>query len=146
MNSQRSLTRLQRLYFWAGVLLPLPSICLYVFSPSGTVKHFGGTSSPSADFWCTLAASGDAWVSIMFYSVLKNPSNLVLRQSVLWGNAIYSLFHFGGFLRAHYKMEPHPSGPYMYIGSIIISWAAYLAWGRRTSSNDQDDGSADKDR
>ena len=44
--------------------------------------------------------------------------------------AIYSVFHLGGFLKAHYMYEPHPSGPIGYIFSIVMSWAAYFAWGR----------------
>jgi hypothetical protein len=131
------LTTLQRLYFWLGALAPIPSILLYVIVPGGTVEFFGGTSSPSADFWCSIAASGDAVVVALCWCVLKNPNDMVLRQSVLWTNAIYSLFHFGGFARAHYMMEPQPMGPFMYIVNILIFWAAYLAWGRSNNARSE---------
>jgi hypothetical protein len=48
--------------------------------------------------------------------------------------AIYSIFHFGGFLKAHYLYEPQPQGPVGYIISILLSWAAYFAWGFRAPS------------
>ena len=124
------LTKMQRIYFWFGVLLPLPSIALYVLVPEGTVEHFGGTPSPTSRFWCTIAASGDAMFSVLCWAVLSHPNNLELRQSVLFGNAVYSVFHFGGFLRAHFLTEPHPRGPTLYIFGLVTAWLAYIAWGR----------------
>ena len=143
---QEGLTDLQKVYFWLGFLGPMPSIALYVCLPAGTVEYFGGTPSPTAIFWCTIAASGDAIFSAMSWAVLSHPTNLVLRQSVLWANALYSVFHFGGFLRAHFTMEPHPHGLYGYMISVIISWAAYLAWGRgywQTTDQNQARGKTD---
>lgn len=131
------LTTLQRIYFWCGFILPIPSILLYVFLTEGTIEHFGGTPSPTALFWCSIAASGDAVISVMCWCVLRNPSNVVLRQSVLMAFAVYSVFHFGGFLKAHYMYEPHPSGPFLYIFSIVTSWAAYFAWGRGTGEEEE---------
>jgi hypothetical protein len=125
------LTTLQHIFFWSGFLLPIPSIILYVFFTEGTIEYFGGTPSPTALFWCSIAASGDAAVSVLCWCVLRNPKELVLRKSVLLSMAIYSIFHFGGFLKAHYLYEPQPQGPVGYIISIILSWAAYFAWGFR---------------
>jgi hypothetical protein len=124
------LTLPQKIFFWMGFVLPIPSILLYEFLTKGTVEYFGGTPSPTAMFWCSIAASGDAMVSTMCFTVLRNPSNVGLRQSVLLGMAVYSIFHFGGFLKAHYLYEPHPGGPVGYIVSIILTWVAYFVWGR----------------
>jgi hypothetical protein len=135
MSDNLGLTRLQRIFFWLGFLAPIPSIILYVFLTEGTVEYFGGTPSPTALFWCSIAASGDSIVSAMSYSVLKYPRNMELRRSVLWGMAVYSIFHFGGFLRAHYTHEPHPAGPVGYFLAIITTWAAYFAWGLPRGDN-----------
>ena len=117
-----------------GFLGPIPSILLYTFFTEGTVETFGGTVTSTALFWCSIAASGDAMVSTMCFTVLRNPTNIVLRQGVLTGMAVYSIFHFGGFLKAHYLYEPHPNGPWGYIFSMIVIWAAYFAWGRSNSN------------
>jgi len=124
------LTNFQRAYFWAGMLLPLPSIALYVIVPAGTVEHFGGTPTPTAQFWCTLAATGDAMFSANCWSVLSHSTNVELRKSLLWVNAIYASFHFGGYLSAHCMFEPHPGGPGLYIFGLVTTWLAYFVWGR----------------
>jgi hypothetical protein len=133
-NDEDDLTTLQSIFFWSGFLLPIPSIILYVFFTEGTIEFFGGTPSPTALFWCSIAASGDAAVSVLCWCVLRNPKELVLRKSVLLSMAIYSIFHFGGFLKAHYLYEPQPNGPVGYIISILLFWAAYFAWGFRAPS------------
>lgn len=95
------------------------------------MEYFGGMPTPTSEFWCTIAASADVMFSALCWTVLAYPTNVELRKSVLWVNALYALFHFGGFLRAHYMFEPHPHGTSFYICGLISTWAAYLAWGRK---------------
>lgn len=123
------LTKLQKMFFWFGTIGPIPSIFLYEFLTDGTIEHFGGTVSDTASFWCTIASSADAMISFLCASVvLWYPTNVLVRTIVLRTFALYSIFHWGGFLRAHYFIEPHPSGPGLYIMSIGVTWAAYIAW------------------
>lgn len=123
------LTALQKLFFGAGWLLPLPSILLYVTVPSGTVAYFGGKPTPSASFWCSLAASGDAVVSVLCFAALRSKS-LEVRKLVLRSNVVYSFFHFGAFWYHHTYTEPHPKGGYGYPVAMALSVAACAKWGR----------------
>eukprot|EP00526_Cylindrotheca_closterium_P022799 CAMPEP_0113604088 /NCGR_PEP_ID=MMETSP0017_2-20120614/1615_1 /TAXON_ID=2856 /ORGANISM="Cylindrotheca closterium" /LENGTH=173 /DNA_ID=CAMNT_0000512503 /DNA_START=45 /DNA_END=566 /DNA_ORIENTATION=+ /assembly_acc=CAM_ASM_000147 len=122
------LTKLQKIFFWFGAIGPIPSIFLYEFLTDGTVEHFGGTVSDTALFWCTIASSADAMIAFLCANVLWYPTNSLVRTLVLRTFALYSIFHWGGFLRAHYFVEPHPSGPGLYIMGIVTTWAAYIAW------------------
>ncbi len=129
-DDEHDLTPLQKAFFWAGFLLPLPSICLHLFLPGGTVEYFGGNPSPVAKFWCSLTASGDAAISVICWFVLSNPKNLALRRAALSALAIYSLLHFGLFAKAHFTVAPVPAGPVGYVLAVVLSCAAYWFWGR----------------
>mmetsp|Transcript_27214 Transcript_27214/g.55536 ORF Transcript_27214/g.55536 Transcript_27214/m.55536 type:complete len:136 (-) Transcript_27214:130-537(-) len=118
-----------KLFFLVGAILPLPGISLYVFEPGGTVEFFNGQQNSTTNFWCTLAASGDAVVSFLCFSALMTSSSEV-NVLVVRALAVYSVFHFGSFYYWHHHGDKHPD--FMvggYPASIAISFAALLWWG-----------------
>lgn len=129
--SRQPLTTAKKAYFGSLAITPLPSILLYVLSPAGTVKFFGGVPSPSSRFWCSIAASGDALVSYLaWYVLLSGGVSREIEKLVVRGTAIYAMFHFGGFFFWHLRgEEPHPMGPAMYVGGLAGSLAGLIAWG-----------------
>lgn len=123
------LTPLQKAYFWTGALLPIPSIALYVLTPGGTVQHFNGEATPTAKFWCSVTASGDAVVSYLMFTAIVSKSAEV-RRLVIRANWLYALFHFGAFWYWHAIGGAAHKNGLMYPISISITTAALLAWGR----------------
>ena len=119
---------LERAYFWAFGVTPLPSIALYVLCPAGTVQHFGGTASDTASFWCSVAGSGDAYVAFMSLMALWHFDDRRLRRLVVRGNALYALLHFGAFWYWHRRGPAHPV-PAMYPAALGVAAAALVAWG-----------------
>ena len=128
-HDEDELTALQRAFFWCGFLIPLPSICLSLFLPGGTVEYFGGNPTSTAKFWCSLTASGDIVISILCWFVLSNPKNLPLRRAVLTALAFYALLYFGMIAKAHFTVDPVPGGPVPYILGVLVTWAAFAVWG-----------------
>ncbi len=123
------LTALQNAYFVGGMLFPLSSAPLYLFVPSGTVKFFGGKPTPSAAFWCSLAAGGDILFAYLCYTAWRSKS-LEVRKLVFRANAIFRIFHFGGFLFHHLFTEPHPAGYGVgYAVAMTLGLLAGFVWG-----------------
>jgi len=119
---------LEKVFWWSAFLAPLPSIALYALTPAGTVQHFNGEPSPTASFWCSVTASGDAYVAWMALMVLLNFHDTKLKKMVLRGNWIYSVLHFGAFWFWHRHGAAHPN-PAMYPVALAIATAGLVAWG-----------------
>jgi hypothetical protein len=124
-------TGMQKAYLWMNFVLPLPSIVMYLFSPGGTVKHFGGEVTNSSKFWCSIAASGDAVIAyLMLMGILDKGRNKELFKLIVRSTTVYSLFHVGGFWYWHLYGDQHPQGSAMYPIGLAVAAAAFVAWGR----------------
>ena len=124
------LSTMQKIYLAAAPVAATPSIIMYLAVPGGTVQHFGGQPSNSSKFWCSTAASGDALVVYLcLVALLDGGKTPGLFKTVVRGNVLYGLFHFGAFWYWHlYGSEPHPT-PLMYPISLAVCAAAMAAWG-----------------
>lgn len=111
-----------------GSVGPLSGIVPYLFIPSETVALFGGVSSPSADFWCTLTASADATISFICASALLSES-LAIKQLAIRAFWVYAISHFGIFEWWAF-VGPLPVYWHAVLWSAIASaTAALVLWG-----------------
>lgn len=122
---------LQTYYLICGSTAGFSSI-LYIFSPSGTIKYFGGIPSSSNQLWTQLTSAGDLLISYLCYVGYKNSksSNTELQSIIIRGMTVYSLFHFGLFLNHHLRVQKHPHGGlFLYAGSLACALGALFKWG-----------------
>ena len=123
-------SNLQRAFLAFGAVLAAPSIVMYALRPSGTVAHFGGTPSESADMWCSIQSSGDILMAFVgTWACFSHDTRVTV--AAVRASALYTLFHVGGFWYWHSQgTEPHPSGAGVYAFSFALAGAALAAWGR----------------
>ena len=108
-----------------AIAIDVVSSCLYLFLPAGTVVFFGGIATPSATFWCSTAATGDAVSALWCATALQKHTASGYREAAR-GLLAFSLVHLGAFARAHYFIEPHPGGGAQYILGLLL--ACVLGW------------------
>jgi uncharacterized membrane protein YphA (DoxX/SURF4 family) len=116
------------IYLWFLVILPWLSSVLYIFFPGETMKYFGGTPTPSGEFWVQVVASGDIVIGFLALVGLKTRNNEVL-QLVLEAIAVYNIFHMSTFWYDHLFRKSHPKGPASYIIPLVSSIMACVWWG-----------------
>lgn len=114
-----------RAWFFLAIAIDVISSFLYLFLPADTVAFFGGTASPSATFWCTTAATGDAVSALWCATALYTHTASGYREAAR-GMLLFSIVHLGAFARAHYLIEPHPGGGEAYICGILVG--CVLGW------------------
>ena len=122
------MAHLLRVYLWLSMILPWISSLLYILTPSGTIKYFGGIPTTSGEFWVQVVASGDILIGFLALSGLRTRNTEVLKL-VFQALFIYNIFHMSTFWYNHIFRETHPSGPTFYIGSLIIGIIACGWWG-----------------
>ena len=108
-----------RAWLLLAIAIDIVSSCLYLFLPAGTVVYFGGVATPSATFWCSTAATGDAVSALWCATALQKHTASGYREAAR-GLLMFSLIHLGAFARAHYFIEPHPGGGAAYILGILF--------------------------
>jgi len=108
-----------RAWLFAAIAIDAVSSCLYLFLPAGTVAYFGGVASPSATFWCSTAATGDAVSALWCATALRQHTASGYREAAR-GLLLFAVIHLGAFARAHYFIEPHPGGGASYIFGILF--------------------------
>ena len=97
---------------------PGMSVPLYWFVSHGTVGVFGGDeSSDSAAFWCQLVGAGDMMFAYICACALLTPSGVV-RRLVVRAIGLYSIAHFGGFLRGSWQPGAFPEMPAAWISIV----------------------------
>ena len=108
-----------RAWLFAAIAIDAVSSCLYLFLPAGTVAYFGGVATPSATFWCSTAATGDAVSALWCATALRRHTASGYREAAR-GLLLFAVIHLGAFARAHYFIEPHPGGGASYIFGILF--------------------------
>ena len=108
-----------RAWLFAAIAIDAVSSCLYLFLPAGTVAYFGGVATPSATFWCSTAATGDAVSALWCATALRQHTASGYREAAR-GLLLFAVSHLGAFARAHYFIEPHPGGGVTYIFGILF--------------------------
>jgi hypothetical protein len=111
-----------RTWLFLAITIDVVSSCLYLFLPAGTVAFFGGIATPSATFWCSTAATGDAVSALWCATALQKHTASGYREAAR-GLLMFSTIHLGAFARAHYFIEPHPGGGATYILGILFGCA-----------------------
>jgi hypothetical protein len=112
-----------RAWLWLAVAVNVASSCLYLFVPAGTVAYFGGAPTPTATFWCTTAAMGDAVSALWCYTALRANTACALRDAAR-GLLLFALVHMGAFVRGNYLIEPLTGG-----ASYVVALLAGVALG-----------------
>ena len=109
----------------AAIAIDVVSSCLYLFVPAGTVTYFGGVATPSATFWCSTAATGDAVSALWCATALRNNTPAGYRDAAR-GLMLFSVVHLGAFARGHFLIEPHAGGGAVYVlgvlAGIAVGW------------------------
>jgi hypothetical protein len=113
----------------AAIVVDVSSSCLYLFLPAGTVVFFGGVPTPSAIFWCSTAATGDAVSALWCATALRRHTPSGYRDAAR-GLLLFTIVHLGAFARGHYAIEPHPGGGaayvlWMLVGCLIGLWFGF---------------------
>jgi hypothetical protein len=111
--------RILRLWLYLAISIDVISSCLYLFLPAGTGEYFGGIATPSATFWCSTAATGDA-VSALWCATALHKHTAEGYREASRGLLLFSIIHLGAFARGHYMIEPHPGGGATYILGILF--------------------------
>jgi hypothetical protein len=108
-----------RYWLVACISIDAISTCLYLFLPAGTVAFFGGVATPSATFWCSTAATGDAVSAAWCATALRNNTPAGYRDAAR-GLLVFSIVHLGAFARGHYLIEAHKGGGAGYVLCLIV--------------------------
>lgn len=114
-----------------NMLLPAISSIAYLFVPRGTILHFSGTPSPTAEFWCMTVAAGDLLVAYLSYiGFTEGTKNSLVRRIVVRSTFVYTILHMSAFWYAHVFLEPQLNAfvPF-YPLSILMVIGQMLAWG-----------------
>ena len=111
-----------RAWLYAAIAIDVVSSCLYLFVPAGTVAYFGGVATPSATFWCSTAATGDAVSALWCATALRNNTPAGYRDAAR-GMLLFAVIHLGAFARGHFMIEPHPGGGASYVLGILVGVA-----------------------
>ena len=106
----------------AAIAVDVVSSCLYLFVPAGTVAYFGGIATPSATFWCSTAATGDAVSALWCATALRNNTPAGYRDAAR-GLMLFSVVHLGAFARGHFLIEPHAGGGAVYVLGVLLGLA-----------------------
>jgi hypothetical protein len=109
------------LRYWlvACIAIDAVSTCLYLFVPAGTVSFFGGVPTPSATFWCSTAATGDAVSAAWCATALRNNTPQGYRDAAR-GLMVFSVVHLGAFARGHFFIEAHTGGGAGYVIGLVV--------------------------
>lgn len=110
-----------RTWLYFSIAVDVMSSCLYLFVPAGTVIFFGGIATPSATFWCSTAATGDAVSALWCATALYKNTASGYREAAR-GLLLFSAIHLGAFARGHYFIEPHPGGGVSYVLGVIFGF------------------------
>ena len=123
---------LYNIFCGIDIVLPLVSSIGYLVVPYGTVQHFGGVSSPSANFWCMLTAAGDILVAYLcFEGLRRGRRNPDIRRIVVRSVCLYTFIHCGIFWYSHHFIEPQANAIIsFYPISMAITATSVFLWGR----------------
>ena len=130
MGNVVSLVRERPLDAWLalGGVLAAASVPLYVFLPSGSIRNFGGTPSPTACMWVQTVAAGDALVAFLAWEALRSGS-VETKRLAARAIGVYNLLHMGSFINGHLNHVPSPQGLGVPVASLILGSAASAYWG-----------------
>ena len=121
-----------RYWLFACIAIDAVSTCLYLFAPAGTVAFFGGLATPSATFWCSTAATGDAVSAAWCATALRSKTPGGYRDAAR-GLMVFSVVHLGAFARGHYLIESHKGGGEGYVLSLLVGLPLLWWYGFRAT-------------
>ncbi|KAJ3040418.1 hypothetical protein HK097_002564 [Rhizophlyctis rosea] len=112
-----------------GGLFAFTSVFLYLIVPLGTIQYFGGTPTPTAEFWARVVAAGDLFFAYLAFECLRPSASEELRQAGARAMAVYGLCHFSTFRFDSVLRSAHPNGDWIYFGGVAGSVVAGGWWG-----------------
>jgi len=121
-----------RYWLFACIAIDALSTCLYLFVPAGTVAFFGGVATPSATFWCSTAATGDAVSAAWCATALCKNTPEGYREAAR-GLMVFSVVHLGAFARGHYFIEAHKGGGEGYVLGLVVGLPLLWWYGFRAT-------------
>jgi hypothetical protein len=117
-----------RYWLFGAIAIDVILSCLYLLAPAGTVAYFGGVATPSATFWCSTAATGDAVSALWCATALQRNTPTGYRDAAR-GLLLFAVVHLGAFARGHFLIEPHPGGGGGYVLGVLLGIALGLWFG-----------------